>query len=230
MANPRLKVDEDATFVSLKLTEQGASVVDVNGDGARYDAAFTGEDLRSAHLRFLVHVSLHDRRCRDAAVLFVDVDPQRGLAVAPARTPFETRSITDGKREPWLSNIYNNLKFCDYKHREKRRVALVGAAFECGGQNAGKRKLQEDMHKKMLQRAGKLPKVVETVREGRGSLSVEGRRRAALKFAEALKADVSNTKPPPIKDVAFGPYPDAFASAFGFWEPGHVRTANSPGG
>ena len=230
LANPRLKVDEDASFVSLKLTPMGASVRDATGDGAHYDAAFTSEDTRSAHLRFLVHVSMHDKRCRDAAVLFVDVDPQRGLAVAPARTPFETRAITDEKREPWLASVYNHLRFCDYKHREKRRVALVGAAFECGGQNAGKRKLQEDMHKKMLQRAGKLPKVVETVREGRGSLSVEGRRRAAESFALSLKADVSHAKPPPIKEVAFGPYPDAFASAFGFWEPGHVKTANSPGG
>ena len=109
-------------------------------------------------------------------------------------------------------------------------MALVGAAFECGGQNAGKRKLQEDMHKKMLQRAGKLPKVVETVREGRGSLSVEGRRRAAASFALSLKDDVARARSPPIKEVAFGPYPDAFASAYGFWEPGHVKTANSPGG
>jgi hypothetical protein len=230
LANPRLKVDEDALFVSLKLTPMGASVRDTNGDGVQYDASFQKEDTRSAHLRFLVHVSMHDKRCRDAAVLFVDVDSKRGLAVAPARTPFETRAIADEKREPWLSNIYNHLTFCDYKHREKRRVALVGAAFECGGQNAGKRKLQEDMHKKMLQRAGKLPKGVETVREGRGSLSVEGRRRAAASFALSLKDDVARTKPPPIKEVAFGPYPDAFASAFGFWEPGHVKTANSPGG
>ena len=162
--------------------------------------------------------------------MFVDVDSKRGLAVAPARTPFETRAITDVKREPWLADVYNHLRFCDYKHREKRRVALVGAAFECGGQNAGKRKLQEDMHKKMLQRAGKLPKVVETVREGRGSLSVEGRRRAAAKFAESLKDDVARAKAPTITPVQFGPYPDAFAHAFGFWEPGHVKTANSPGG
>ena len=230
MANPRLKVDEDASFVSLKLTGMGASVRDATGDGAHYDAVFTSEDTRSAHLRFLVHVSMHDKRCRDAAVLFVDVDPQRGLAVKPKRTPFETRAITDDKREPWLADVYHHLRFCDYKHREKRRVALVGAAFECGGQNAGKRKLQEDMHKKMLQRAGKLPKVVETVREGRGSLSVVGRRRAAAEFAESLKDDVARTRQPPIKEVAFGPYPDAFASAFGFWEPGHVKTANSPGG
>ena len=137
LANPRLKVDADASFVSLKLTEQGASVVDVNGDGARYDAAFTGEDTRSSHLRFLVHVSMHDRRCRDAAVLFVDFDSQRGRAVKPLTTPFETRAIADGTREPWLASVYNHLAFCDYKHREKRRVALVGAAFECGGQNAG---------------------------------------------------------------------------------------------
>ena len=133
MANPRLKVDADASFVSLKLTAMGASVVDVNGDGARYDAAFTGEDTRSSHLRFLVHVSMHDRRCRDAAVLFVDIDPQRGLAVAPARTPFETRAVPQDVREPWLADVYDHLTFCDYKHREKRRVALVGAAFECGG-------------------------------------------------------------------------------------------------
>ena len=129
LANPRLKVDADATFVSLKLTERGASVVDVTGGGARYGAAFTGEDTRSAHLRFLVHVSMHDRRCRDAAVLFVDFDAQRGLAVAPARTPFETRSITDDVREPWLAGVYDHLTFCDYKHREKRRVALVGACL-----------------------------------------------------------------------------------------------------
>jgi hypothetical protein len=135
LANPRLKVDADATFVSLKLTERGASVVDVNGEGGNYDAAFTGEDTRSSHLRFLVHVSMHDRRCRDAAVLFVDVDPQRGLAVAPARTPFETRAVPQDVREPWLADVYNNLIFCDYKHREKRRVALVGAAFECGGRD-----------------------------------------------------------------------------------------------
>ena len=86
------------------------------------------------------------------------------------------------------------------------------------------------MRKKMLQRAGKLPKVVEAVRGGRGSLSVEGRRRAAEKFASSLQDDVARTRPPPIKEVAFGPYPDAFAHAFGFWEPGHVKTANSPGG
>jgi hypothetical protein len=67
----------------------------------------------------------------------VDVDSQRGLAVAPAKTPFETRAITDDRREPWLADVYDHLTFCDYKHREKRRVALVGAAFECGGQNAG---------------------------------------------------------------------------------------------
>ena len=137
LANPRLKVDADASFVSLKLTERGASVVDVNGGGGNYDAAFTGEDTRSSHLRFLVHVSMHDRRCRDAAVLFVDIDAQKGLAVAPAKTPFETRAITDDRREPWLADVYDHLTFCDYKHREKRRVALVGAAFECGGQNAG---------------------------------------------------------------------------------------------
>ena len=98
------------------------------------------------------------------------------------------------------------------------------------GQNAGKRKLADDMRKKMLQRAGKLPKVAEPAREGRGSLSVSGRRRAATKFAESLKDDVSNAKPPTITSVQFGPYPDAFAHAFGFWEPGHVKTANSPGG
>ena len=98
------------------------------------------------------------------------------------------------------------------------------------GQNAGKRKLADDMRKKMLQRAGKLPKVVETVREGRGSLSVEGRRRAAAKFASSLKDDVARTRQPTITSVQFGPYPDAFAHAFGFWEPGHVKTANSPGG
>ena len=86
------------------------------------------------------------------------------------------------------------------------------------------------MRKKMLRRAGKLPKVVEPARGGRGSLSVEGRRRAAVQFAESLKDDVSNTKPPTITSVQFGPYPDAFAHAFGFWEPGHVKTANSPGG
>jgi hypothetical protein len=137
LANPRLKVDEDASFVSLKLTEMGASVRDATGDGANYDAAFTSEDTRSAHLRFLVHVSVNDKRCRDAAVLFVDIDPQRGLAVAPARTPFETRAVPQDVTEPWLANVYSHLTFCDYKHREKRRVALVGAAFECGGQNAG---------------------------------------------------------------------------------------------
>ena len=98
------------------------------------------------------------------------------------------------------------------------------------GQNAGKRKLADDMRKKMLRRAGKLPLPVKTVREGRGSLSVEGRRRAAVRFASSLKDDVARTRPPPIKEVAFGPYPDAFAHAFGFWEPGHVKTANSPGG
>ena len=86
------------------------------------------------------------------------------------------------------------------------------------------------MRKKMLKRAGRLHEPVPVPHEGRGSLSVSGRRRAAEKFAESLKDDVSNTKPPPIKEVAFGPYPDAFASAFGFWEPGHVKTANSPGG
>ena len=86
------------------------------------------------------------------------------------------------------------------------------------------------MRKKMLRRAGKLPKVVGTVREGRGSLSVEGRRRAAVQFAESLKDDVARAKAPTITAVQFGPYPDAFASAFGFWEPGHVKTANSPGG
>ena len=90
--------------------------------------------------------------------------------------------------------------------------------------------MQEDMRKKMLQRAGKLPKVVETVREGRGSLSVSGRRRAATKFASSLKDDVARAKSPTITSVQFGPYPDAFAHAFGFWEPGHVKTANSPGG
>ena len=98
------------------------------------------------------------------------------------------------------------------------------------GQNAGKRKLADDMRKKMLQRAGKLPKVVGTVRGGRGSLSVEGRRRAAVQFAESLKDDVARAKAPTITAVQFGPYPDAFAHAFGFWEPGHVKTANSPGG
>ena len=98
------------------------------------------------------------------------------------------------------------------------------------GQNAGKRKLADDMRKKMLQRAGKLPKVVGAVREGRGSLSVEGRRRAAAKFASSLKDDVARTRQPTITSVQFGPYPDAFAHAFGFWEPGHVKTANSPGG
>ena len=50
LANPRLKVDADATFVSLKLTERGAPVVDVTGGGANYDASFTGEDTRSSHL------------------------------------------------------------------------------------------------------------------------------------------------------------------------------------
>ena len=98
------------------------------------------------------------------------------------------------------------------------------------GQNAGKRKLADDMRKKMLRRAGKLPLPVKTAREGRGSLSVEGRRRAAVQFASSLKDDVARARPPPIKEVAFGPYPDAFAHAFGFWEPGHVKTANSPGG
>ena len=245
LANPRLKVDADATFVSLKLTERGASVVDVNGGGANYDAAFTGEDTRSSHLRFLVHVSMHDRRCRDAAVLFVDVDAQRGLAVAPATTPFRDASHTDGTREPWLADVYDHLIFCDYKHREKRRVALVGAAFECGGrdprgtqncfrtesarwretastatpvdvhagQNAGKRKLADDMRKKMLRRAGKLPKVVEPVREGRGSLSVEGRRRAAVQFASSLKDDVKHEAHQQSLGGQFGPYPDAFAHA-----------------
>ena len=86
------------------------------------------------------------------------------------------------------------------------------------------------MRKKMLKRAGKLPVVEAVPTEGRGSLSVSGRRRAAEKFAESLKDDVTRAKAPPIKEVAFGPYPDAFAHAFGFWEPGHVRTANSPGG
>ena len=86
------------------------------------------------------------------------------------------------------------------------------------------------MRKKMLKRAGRLPVVEAVPTEGRGSLSVAGRRRAATKFAESLKDDVSNTKPPTITGVAFGPYPDAFAHAFGFWEPGHVKTANSPGG
>ena len=106
---------------------------------------------------------------------------------------------------------------------------LDGVDFHAG-QNAGKRKLADDMRKKMLRRAGKLPKVVEPVREGRGSLSVEGRRRAAVQFASSLKDDVARTNPPTITSVQFGPYPDAFAHAFGFWEPGHVKTANSPGG
>ena len=106
---------------------------------------------------------------------------------------------------------------------------LDGVDFHTG-QNAGKRKLADDMRKKMLQRAGKLPKVVDAGREGRGSLSVEGRRRAAAKFASSLKDDVARTRPPTITSVQFGPYPDAFAHAFGFWEPGHVKTANSPGG
>ena len=95
LANPRLKVDADATFVSLKLTERGASVVDVTGGGARYDAAFTvkirGPPTYASSSTFLCMIDA----CRDAAVLFVDVDAQRGLAVAPLRTPFETRSITD---------------------------------------------------------------------------------------------------------------------------------------
>ena len=86
------------------------------------------------------------------------------------------------------------------------------------------------MRKKMLKRAGRLPVVEAVPTEGRGSLSVSGRRRAAAKFADSLKDDVARAKAPTITGVAFGPYPDAFASAFGFWEPGHVKTANSPGG
>ena len=85
------------------------------------------------------------------------------------------------------------------------------------------------MRKKMLKRAGRLPVVEAVPTEGRGSLSVIGRRRAAAQFAESLKDDVAHTRSPKITEVAFGPYPDAFANAFGFWEPGHVKTANSPG-
>ena len=114
--------------------------------------------------------------------------------------------------------------------RPRRRDAVDVVVSRRRRSRAGKRKLADDMRKKMLQRAGKLPKVVGTVREGRGSLSVEGRRRAAASFALSLKDDVARARSPPIKEVAFGPYPDAFASAYGFWEPGHVKTANSPGG
>ena len=114
--------------------------------------------------------------------------------------------------------------------RPRRRDAVDVAVSRRRRSRAGKRKLADDMRKKMLQRAGKLPKVVDAGREGRGSLSVEGRRRAAAKFASSLKDDVARTNPPTITSVQFGPYPDAFAHAFGFWEPGHVKTANSPGG
>ena len=115
--------------------------------------------------------------------------------------------------------------------RPRRRDAVDVVVSRRRRSRAGKRKLEQDMRKKMLQRAGKLPKPVATVsHEGRGSLSVAGRRRAATKFAEALKDDVARTRQPTITSVQFGPYPDAFAHAFGFWEPGHVKTANSPGG
>ena len=189
---------------------------------------------RSSHLRFLVHVSMHDKRCRDAAVLFVDIDAQRGRAVKPSKTPFETRAISRRQEEPWLADVYNNLIFCDYKHREKRRVALVGAAFECGGRDPrgtqehasarrrenstgrcprrperGKRKLADDMRKKMLRRAGKLPKVVEPARGGRGSLSVEGRRRAGgYKIRSSLRGRRIKHEATNNRFVQFGPYPD----------------------
>ena len=114
--------------------------------------------------------------------------------------------------------------------KPRRRDAVDVVVSRRRRSRAGKRKLADDMRKKILQRAGKLPKAVGTVREGRGSLSVEGRRRAAAKFASSLKDDVARTSPPTITSVQFGPYPDAFAHAFGFWEPGHVKTANSPGG
>ena len=135
LANPRLKVDADATFVSLKLTERGASVVDVNGNGANYDASFTSEDTRSSR-RFLVHVSMHDRRCRDAAVLFVDVDAQRGRAVKAVDHSF--RDASHSRRHArWLSDDIYNLPgtFATTSTARSEAVALVGAAFECGGRD-----------------------------------------------------------------------------------------------
>jgi len=204
LENPRLRVGADATFVALGLTGKGAVVRGAEGGAISYDARFNG-DSRAAQLRFLVHVGTGDRRCRDAAVLFVGLDANRGRAVPPLRTPALSRDLPVAS-EAWLALP---LTVCAYKHREKRRVALVGAAFECGGQLATARKLRK-------------PKPPHTTHDASGGMtSVPGRRAMADAFMNALGPFVARAAPPVAHHVAFGPYPDAFARAYGFWEPGH---------
>ena len=55
---------------------------------------------------------------------------------------------------------------------------------------------------------------------GAGALGRAGRAAAAAEFAKTLAGVVTALPPPPRSRAAFGPVPNAYQKAFGFWKPG----------
>ncbi|KAH8065256.1 hypothetical protein JL720_12860 [Aureococcus anophagefferens] len=134
-------------------------------------------------------------------------------------------------------------RYCGYKHREKRRVALLASHLECGAQLATEAKLQRHLAAKRAARlrnkelrARGLPEdaddeAADPYAEVPGDevddgakpdmLSRPGRQRRSAAFAARLADVVSRLAPPkPPHRRVFGPVPSGFARDFGFWQPG----------
>ncbi|EGB11086.1 hypothetical protein AURANDRAFT_71010 [Aureococcus anophagefferens] len=250
LENPRLAVDDAAAFVRVAATPTGAAVRDVRaardgagGATAYYDAG--GLATRSERLRFLLAAHDGDARAAAAAVVLLGLDGDRGRPAPPGDgAPHAARPRDpDGDPEPWLAAAEQAARYCGYKHREKRRVALLASHLECGAQLATEAKLQRHLAAKRAARlrnkelrARGLPEdaddeAADPYAEVPGDevddgakpdmLSRPGRQRRSAAFAARLADVVSRLAPPkPPHRRVFGPVPSGFARDFGFWQPG----------
>ena len=133
------------------------------------------------------------------------------------------------------------MRYCGYKHREKRRVALMASHLECGAQLATQAKLEVHVRAKAEKRKANKAKralgqpedddVVDPYLEvledevddpsKPDMLSRPGRLRQCAAFAARLETTVAAlVAPKPPKERLFGTVPHGFMRDFGFWEPG----------
>ena len=155
----QIAVDDGAAFVRVAATPTGAAVRDVRafrdgagGATAYYDAG--GLATRSERLRFLLAAHDGDARAAAAAVVLLGLDGDRGRPAPPGDgAPHAARPRDpDGDPEPWLAAAEQAARYCGYKHREKRRVALLASHLECGAQLATEAKLQRHLAAKRAAR------------------------------------------------------------------------------
>ncbi|KAH8053389.1 hypothetical protein JL722_9617 [Aureococcus anophagefferens] len=159
-----------------------------------------------------------------AAVVLVGLDGDRGRpAPRRRRAPRGAARDPDGDPEPWLAAAEQAARYCGYKHREKRRVALLASHLECGAQLATEAKLQRHLAAK---RAARLRNKELRAR----GLPEDADDEAADPYAEVPGDEVDDGAKPDMlsrgRAASAGARPSrrasrtGFARDFGFWQPG----------